>query len=95
MKPATEEAQLVKKFSALGDKTRYRLLELLIERDGICVSELAKEVDISNAGVSQQLKVMENAGIIVRDRDGQRICYRVDTQDTANKKLLMLLGGGK
>ncbi len=82
---------LVAKFNALGDKTRYRLLELLMKDDGICVSELAQEVEISNAGVSQQLKVMEQAGIIVRKRDGQKICYQVDTADPANQQLLNLV----
>ena len=59
--------------------------------DGICVSELAKEIDISNAGVSQQLKVMEQAGIIVRERDGQKICYRIDDTTASNRQLLSLI----
>ena len=83
--------ELVEKFNALGDGTRFRLLELLIEDDGICVSELANEIDISNAGVSQQLKVMEQAGIIVRKRNGQKICYQVDESNAANKQLLNLI----
>ncbi len=92
VKPATASKSLVAKFNALGDKTRYRLLELLINRDDICVSELAQEVSISNAGVSQQLKIMEQAGIIVRKRDGQKICYQVDRSDASNQQLLEMLG---
>lgn len=82
---------LVNKFNALGDRTRFRLLELLIKDDGICVSELANEIEISNAGVSQQLKIMEQAGILVRKRNGQKICYRVDETSQSNKELLKLI----
>ena len=87
----TANLELVEKFSALGDKTRFKLLELLMTEDGICVSELAKEIDISNAGVAQQLKVMEQAGIIVRERDGQKICYRIDDTTASNRQLLSLI----
>ena len=73
-----QQSELVNKFNALGDKTRFRLLQLLLEDDGICVSELASEIKISNAGVSQQLKIMEQAGIMTRKRMGQKICYSVD-----------------
>ncbi len=93
-KTRTETDSIVSKFNALGDKTRFRLLELLLTKDDICVSELAKEIDISNAGVSQQLKVMEQAGIIVRKRDGQKICYKFDGSDPSNKQLLDLIRKG-
>jgi predicted transcriptional regulator len=84
-------SELVQKFNALGDKTRFRLLELLMRDDGICVSELAQEIEISNAGVSQQLKIMEQAGIIVRERSGQKICYRIDEKSQSNRQLLSLI----
>lgn len=84
--------ELVTKFNALGDKTRYKLLTLLMRDEDICVSELAKAINISNAGVSQQLKIMEQAGIIVRKRQGQKICYQVDLNDPSNKQLFNLIG---
>lgn len=83
--------KLVSKFSALGDATRYTLFQHLLKDDGICVSELANEVQISNAGVSQQLKIMEQAGIITRQREGQKICYRINRSNPENKKLLDLI----
>jgi len=83
---------LIKKFSALGDKTRFRLFELLLQNDDICVSELAQEINISNAGVSQQLKIMEQAGIVTRHRKGQKICYIVDYTEPANSQLLEMMG---
>jgi predicted transcriptional regulator len=91
----TAKPDLIKKFNALGDATRFKLFELLLKDDGICVSELAQEVKISNAGVSQQLKVMEHAGIIIRKRKGQKICYEVDSANPDNKQLLGLVKMGR
>ena len=78
-------------FRALGDGTRYKLMKLLIEKKNICVSELAEEVNISVAGVSQQLKILERAHLIERAREGQKICYQIDTGSPKNQKLLKLI----
>jgi ArsR family transcriptional regulator len=86
------DSELVEVFSALGDKTRFRLLELLIKEEDICVSELAAQVSISNAGVSQQLKILEKAGLITRTRQGQRICYEVNRKSSQAKQILSVLG---
>lgn len=83
--------RLVDVFNALGDKTRFRLLSILSKNDEICVTELADQIGISNAGVSQQLKVLEQAGLIERNRMGQKICYSVKDADETNRKLLKLI----
>ncbi|HIA91653.1 TPA: ArsR family transcriptional regulator [Candidatus Saccharibacteria bacterium] len=78
-------------FKALGDNTRYKLVKLLMSKKDICVSELADEIDISVAGVSQQLKILEKANIIERIRDGQKICYKIDSNNPQTKKVLSLI----
>ena len=91
-KTTKDETKLIDRFNALGDKTRYKLFYLLNTENEICVSELAERIGISNAGVSQQLKVLEQAGLIERNRMGQKICYTVDAQDEINKKVLKIIG---
>ena len=78
-------------FKALGDNTRYELVRLLMTKKNICVSELADEVNISVAGVSQQLKILEKAKLIERIRDGQKICYKIDEANPHHKKVLQLI----
>ena len=68
-------------FKALGDPTCFKLVQKLLEDRNICVSELAEVVDISVAGVSQQLKILEQAHVIQRVRNGQRICYQINRED--------------
>lgn len=84
---------IIERFSALGDKTRFTILSLLSNREEICVSELAEEIGISTAGVSQQLKILEQAKLIIRHRNGQRICYQVNTDDMVSQALIKLIEG--
>ena len=86
-----QHTPLTDAFRALGDATRFKLVSLLLEERNICVSELADEVNISVAGVSQQLKILEQANIIERVREGQRICYKVNLDDPNNKKIIDLM----
>ena len=81
---------MVRKFNALGDSTRFSLFKLLAKDRGKCVSELAQSVGISAAGASQQLKVLEQAGIIERERDGQKICYQL-SEDEQTKDLISII----
>jgi len=84
---------LISQFRALGDPTRYKLLQLIVGGQNFCVSELANEIDVTTAGVSQQLKLLEQAGLIKPHRTGQKKCYRVN-DTTQTKQLLQLIDQG-
>lgn len=61
--------------SALADPTRRAILERLAESDAT-VKDLAKPFDMTLAGVSKHLKVLESAGLISRGRQSQwRPCH--------------------
>src|SRR5580692_5853460 len=57
-------------FGALSDPTRRRILDLLA-RTECCVTELAKPFSISLPAISKHLRVLENAGLIKRQRHGR------------------------
>ena len=57
-------------FGALADPTRRRILELLARTDS-CVTDIAKPFAVSLPAISKQLRVLENAGLIQRHRDGR------------------------
>jgi DNA-binding transcriptional ArsR family regulator len=78
-------------FSALGDKTRFMILKLLSEKEGICVSELAEKLGISTAGTSQQLKVLEQSDLIEPLRQGQRVCYKIRHQDKTVQSVIEII----
>ena len=59
-------------FAALGDPTRLAILSRLADQGELTVQEIAQPFAMSLPAVSQHLKVLEHAGLILRRRDGQR-----------------------
>ncbi|MEO5916050.1 MAG: metalloregulator ArsR/SmtB family transcription factor [Luteolibacter sp.] len=57
-------------FAALADPTRRRILEELAGGDR-CVTDLAKPHAMSLPAVSKHLKVLENAGLVSRQKEGR------------------------
>lgn len=58
-------------FAALADPTRRAILARLAKGEAT-VNELAEPFEISQPAISQHLKVLEDAGLIVRRVDGTR-----------------------
>lgn len=63
-------------FAALGDPTRFRILEALAVGE-LCVCDLAEVAGISQSGVSHQLRLLRDRGLVTSRRDGQRAVYRL------------------
>ena len=62
--------------AALADSTRRRIFERLAEGP-TSVGELAAELPVSRPAVSQHLKVLKEAGLVVDRRDGTRRVYSI------------------
>src|SRR6476620_11467876 len=58
-------------FSALGDPTRRAILARLAKGEAT-VTELAAPFEMTQPAISQHLKVLEDAGLIVRRVDGTK-----------------------
>jgi DNA-binding transcriptional ArsR family regulator len=69
-------------WTALGDPTRREIFELLSDRSR-AVGELAAELPVSRPAVSQHLKVLKAAGLVVDEPAGTRRIYRVDPDGLA------------
>jgi ArsR family transcriptional regulator len=74
--------ELIKAAKALSDKTRLRILNILLERE-CCVCEVMQALDISQSRASRNLGILEDAGFLTAKRDGVWIVYSIDWQ-TAN-----------
>ena len=62
---------------ALGDPTRRAIFERLADRPR-AVGELAGELPVSRPAVSQHLKVLKDAGLVVDRRAGNRRIYQLN-----------------
>lgn len=70
-------------FDVLGDPVRRRILELLLSqelRSGAIVETIQAEFGITQAAVSQHLRVLRESGFADVRVDGPRRIYSVDTK---------------
>ena len=63
--------------TALGDPTRRAIFEQLADRPR-AVGELARELPVSRPAVSQHLKVLKEAGLVIDRPAGTRRIYQLD-----------------
>ena len=64
---------------AVAEPTRLRLLSLVAAHENAeaCVCELTEPVGLSQPTVSHHLKVLEDAGLLIRDKRGVWAYYRL------------------
>ena len=74
-----DAAELARGFAALADPARLRVLSLLASAEAgeVCACDLVEPVGRSQPTVSHHLKVLSEAGLIVGDKRGRWIWYRV------------------
>jgi DNA-binding transcriptional ArsR family regulator len=64
-------------FTALGDPTRRAIFERLADRP-CAVGELAAGLPVTRPAVSQHLKVLKDAGLVLDRAAGTRRIYQLD-----------------
>jgi DNA-binding transcriptional ArsR family regulator len=69
-------------FRALGDASRIRLLELLLDGEH-CVGDLAVDTTAPMSTVSQQLRLLRAEGIVARRRAGKHVYYAFADESVA------------
>ncbi len=60
-----------------GDENRLKILCIIFSKKKVCVSDIAKELNLSVAIVSHHLQVMSQDGLVSSVREGKRICYEL------------------
>ena len=81
-------AYLANVFNALADPTRLRLINLLLKHNDKCVSEYAAMLKVSVSAVSQNFRILELNDLVVPQRQGQKICYRLRLEDPFVKAVI-------
>ncbi|HLZ69956.1 MAG TPA: metalloregulator ArsR/SmtB family transcription factor [Dehalococcoidia bacterium] len=73
---------------ALASEKRLELLDLLAQAPRH-VEALAAETEMSVANVSQHLQVLRNARLVEAERDGNRVLYRLASEDVLRLWLML------
>ncbi len=61
-------------YKLFGDKTRIRILYVLLKRE-MCVCDIAKLLNMTISAISHQLKILKQASLIKFRRDGKTVFY--------------------
>jgi len=69
-------------FKILSVGTRVQMIELLKHRS-LCVNALARTLKITPAAVSQHLRILRDADIVIADKQGYFVHYRVNAETLA------------
>lgn len=80
-----EQARILK---VLSVETRLEILSLL-KRGPMCVNALACKLNISQGAVSQHLRVMRDAELLIDDKQGYYVHYRIDPETFAYWKTVI------
>ena len=78
----------VKVFKAIGDETRLKILILLSSKN-VCAKGIAKHLEISEAAVSQHIKTLKEANLVIAYKDGYYVMYELNKDVLENAKKFM------
>lgn len=65
---------------ALSDPTRLKIILLLTSSKKLCVNAIANKVGMTQPAISQQLKILKNAGIIEPQKVGLYVHYSINDE---------------
>ena len=74
--------ELARLLKVLSVGTRVRIVQLLKGR-ALCVNALAARLDVTQGAVSQHLRVLRDARIVIDERRGYHVHYRLNDKTLA------------
>ena len=79
-------------FKALADRTRLRLLYLLVaSKEPLCVCEMMDALELPQYQVSRHLGVLRNSGLVTSERRGTWMYYALDPTAAGNTSLFQFM----
>ena len=67
-------------FVALSDPTRRAILEILASRGELTATDIYEHFSVSPQAISQHLKVLREAKLVVMEKRAQKHLYRINPQ---------------
>lgn len=65
-------------FKVLGDKTRIKLLSLLVAEKEMCVCDIACALGMGQSAISHHLRILRAARLVKYRREGKEAWYSLD-----------------
>ena len=86
---ADDHSELAMACKALGHPARIRILQFLKRADRCICGEIVDSLPLAQSTVSQHLKILKQAGLVVGEIEGPRTCYCLDKKKLARLKELV------
>ncbi|MBL4575201.1 MAG: winged helix-turn-helix transcriptional regulator [Opitutaceae bacterium] len=83
-----EEDSTNRVFKALSDSTRRKILQH-ISREDATVTEIARPFDVSGPAISKHLKILEEARLITRFKNGTTRRFKLNTEPLSEAQLVI------
>ena len=87
---STKDKRLIHSMQTLGDSTRYKMFKIMQANKHLCVGEIAEQLQVSSSAISQHFRTFELLGLVKKERNGQKVCYALNTNDELAKQLIEL-----
>jgi DNA-binding transcriptional ArsR family regulator len=79
----TEAASIDAVMRTLADPTRRAVFERVVSSDEITVGELTRGSGVTQGAISQHLKSLKQAGLVVERPEGRNVYYRAQPEGLA------------
>jgi ArsR family transcriptional regulator len=76
-------------FKALSDRTRLRVLNLLLEAGELCVCDLESTLGCTQTKISRHMSYLKRAGLTTDRRSGRWVFYSVARPKTEPRRLAL------
>ncbi len=84
----SDTEKLARFFYVFSDPTRLKIILALLDQKSRCVNNVAETLGLNQPTVSQQLRVLKNAGLVKVERDRQ--FYRYSITDEHVEQLIKI-----
>lgn len=78
-----DSPQMQRVFEAFASAPRRKILAYLSSAS-LTAGEIAERFDMSKPSISQHLNILENAGLVAREKRGQFVHYSIVSDNIAN-----------
>jgi ArsR family transcriptional regulator len=79
----TEDATIAEIARALGHPARVRIVRLLLDREHCIGGDIVEELGLAQSTVSEHLRILKSAGIVVGEIERPRVCYSLSSDRLA------------
>lgn len=74
---------------ALSHPAKVAILELLSEKESMTCGEITERLPLAQASVSQHLKKLKLSGLIIRNKDGLKSIYSLESTNIDQMRTLL------